>query len=98
MNKDLALSEVFSYRTGFKPIYQVQERCRKQFGEGWRNEWVTMEQFETMQECLDSIATYHPEWFEKNQVRITELATSITVKATAPLPVTYARKLEEEKK
>ena len=96
MNNDLILNEIFDYKTGFNPIYRVQVRCRSIFGEGWSPEWVTMEQFTTMQECLGSIATYHPMWFEKNQVRIVELATSITVKATKPLPATYAKKLEEQ--
>ena len=98
MNNDLRLYEMFEHRTGFNPIYQIQIRSRSISGEGWSESWVTKEQFSTMKECTDSIAAYHPKWFEKNQVRISELSTSITVKATEPLPATYARKLEEQEK
>jgi hypothetical protein len=98
MKNDLQLKEVFDYRTGFNPIYQIQIRGLNIFGGGWSENWQTKERFATMQECIDDIATYHPDWFEKNQVRITELATAITIRATAPLPVTYAKKLEERER
>lgn len=96
MKDDLRLHNVFEYRTGFNPIYQIQIRGKSIFGEGWSEHWQTKEQFLTIQDCLDDIATYHPKWFENNQVRITELKTTIEVKATEPLPKSYGRHLTKE--